>query len=178
MSLTAMDALSSSIFISRIPYGNMNNPVVQLPEFALRPSNNRIGTLTINQSFNLSLWVSSSQRIGASGSRVLAISEDVSGEGIENLGSDNGHSSVFEDIISVGEFLVDSRLYESKDEAVKRQEVLGKLDEIVKLWVKNVSRGKGYNDQVLEESNAKILLDEVMLALLHGVLDFFPKSFG
>jgi len=48
----------------------------------------------------------------------------------------------------------------------------------VKLWVKNVSCAKGYNDQVVEESNAKILLDEVMLALLHGVLDFFPESFG
>lgn len=53
-------------------------------------------------------------------------------------------------------FLVDSGLYESKDEAVKRQEVLGKLDETVKLWVRNVSRAKGYNDQVVEESNAKI----------------------
>ncbi|KAJ8439277.1 hypothetical protein Cgig2_016825 [Carnegiea gigantea] len=132
MSLAVMDALLSSIFISRVPYGNL---VVQPPEFAVQPSNNRIGTLKINQSFNLSLWVSSSQRIGASGSRVLAISKDISGE-------------------------VDSGLYESKDEAIKRQEVLGKLDEIVKLWVKNVSRAKGYNDQVVEESNAKILLDE------------------
>jgi len=103
MSLTAMDALSSSIFISRIPDGNMNNPVVQLPNFAVQPSNHRIGTLKINQSFNLSLWVSSSQRIRASGSRVLAISKDISSEGTDNLGSDNGHSSVFEDIVRVGE---------------------------------------------------------------------------
>ncbi|KAJ8450054.1 hypothetical protein Cgig2_033248 [Carnegiea gigantea] len=134
MSLVAMGALSSSIFISRTPDGNMNNPIVQLPEFVVQPSNNRIGTLKINQSFNLSLWVSSSQRIGASGSRGLAISKDVSGE--------------------------DSGLHESNDEAVKRQEVLGKLDEIVKLWVKNVSGVKGYNDQVVEESNTKIFLDE------------------
>lgn len=26
----------------------------------------------------------------------------------------------------------------------------------MKLWVRNVSRAKGYNDQVVEESNAKI----------------------
>lgn len=160
MSLAAMDALSSSIFISRIPDGNLNNPVVQLPEFAVQPSKKRIGTLKINQSFNLSLWVSSSQRIGASRSRVLAISKDVSGEGTENPGFDNGHTSGCENIVSVGEFLVDSGLYESKDEAVKRKEVLGKLDEIGKLWVKNVSGAKGYNDQVVEESNTKILLDE------------------
>ncbi|KAJ8435598.1 hypothetical protein Cgig2_021752 [Carnegiea gigantea] len=132
MSLAAIDALSSSIFILRIPDGNMNNPVVQLPEFAVQPSNNRIGTLKINQSFNLSLWVSSFQRIGASRSRVLDISKNVSGEDTENPGSDNGHSSGFKDIVSVGELLVDSGLYESKDEAVKRQEVLGKLDKIVK----------------------------------------------
>ena len=103
MSLVAMDALSSSIFISRILDGNMNNPVVQLPEFAVQPSNNRIGTLKINQSFNLSLWVSSSQRNGASRSRVLTISKDVSGEGTKNPRFDNGHSSGFEDIVSVGE---------------------------------------------------------------------------
>ena len=103
MSLAAMDALSSSIFISRIPDGNMNNPIVQLPEFSVQPSNNQIGTLKINQSFNLSLWVSSPQRIGASRSRILAISKHVSGEGTENPGSNNGHSSGCENIVSVGE---------------------------------------------------------------------------
>ncbi|KAJ8432935.1 hypothetical protein Cgig2_023065 [Carnegiea gigantea] len=159
----------------------MNNLVFQLSEFVVKPSNNRVGTLKINQSFNLSLWVSSSQRIGASESGILAISKDVLGESTENPRSNNGHSSVFEDIVSVvsvGEFLVDSGLYESKDKAVKRQEALGKLNEIVKLLVKNVSHANGYNDQVVEESNAKILSDEVMLVLLHGVLDFFPESFG
>jgi len=98
-----MDALSSSIFISRIPDANMNNPVVQLPLFAVKPNNNRVGTLKINQSFNLSLWVSSSsQRIGASGSKVLAVSKAVSGESPENHGSANGHHSVFEDIVGDG----------------------------------------------------------------------------
>lgn len=53
-------------------------------------------------------------------------------------------------------FLVDSGCYQSKDEAIKREEVLGRLDEIVKLWVRNVSQAKGFNDQMVEESNAKI----------------------
>lgn len=59
--------------------------------------------MTINESFNLSSWVSTSERVGVSGSRVFAVSKDVSGESGENLGSDNGHGSVFEDIVSFDE---------------------------------------------------------------------------
>ncbi|BAU02729.1 hypothetical protein LR48_Vigan10g032300 [Vigna angularis] len=47
-------------------------------------------------------------------------------------------------------------LYESQEEAVGREEVLGRLDQIVKIWVKNISRGKGFNEQLVQEANAKI----------------------
>ncbi|CAI5931391.1 unnamed protein product [Closterium sp. NIES-64] len=53
-------------------------------------------------------------------------------------------------------FLVDAGLYESQDEAILREEVLGRLDEIVKVWVKSVSRRKGFNDQFVADANAKI----------------------
>ncbi|KAK4484195.1 hypothetical protein RD792_011417 [Penstemon davidsonii] len=54
------------------------------------------------------------------------------------------------------QFLADAGLYESHEEAIKREEVLGRLDQTVKLWVKNVSRAKGYNDAMVHEANAKI----------------------
>uniref|UniRef100_A0A6N2MDS7 polynucleotide adenylyltransferase n=1 Tax=Salix viminalis TaxID=40686 RepID=A0A6N2MDS7_SALVM len=53
-------------------------------------------------------------------------------------------------------FLVDSGLYESKEEAIKREEVLGRIDQIVKEWVKRLTRQRGYTDQMAEEANAVI----------------------
>lgn len=53
-------------------------------------------------------------------------------------------------------FLADAGLYESYEEAIKREEVLGRLDQIVKTWVKNISRAKGFNEQLVQEANAKI----------------------
>ncbi|XP_078431123.1 poly(A) polymerase 1 [Wolffia australiana] len=53
-------------------------------------------------------------------------------------------------------YLTDAGLYESQEEAVEREEVLGRLDQIVKIWVKKVSKVKGFNDQVVHEANAKI----------------------
>ncbi|XP_057960503.1 nuclear poly(A) polymerase 1 isoform X2 [Malania oleifera] len=53
-------------------------------------------------------------------------------------------------------FLADAGLYESREEAIRREEVLGRLDQIVKIWVKNVSRAKGFNEQLVQEANAKI----------------------
>ncbi|KAJ8773036.1 hypothetical protein K2173_028213 [Erythroxylum novogranatense] len=47
-------------------------------------------------------------------------------------------------------------LYESQEEAVSREEVLGRLDQIVKNWVKVISRSKGLNEQLVQEANAKI----------------------
>ncbi|KAK9075168.1 hypothetical protein SSX86_003488 [Deinandra increscens subsp. villosa] len=50
----------------------------------------------------------------------------------------------------------DAGLYESHEEAISREEVLGQLDQIVKIWVKKVSRARGLNEQLVQESNAKI----------------------
>ncbi|KAL3682811.1 hypothetical protein R1sor_000833 [Riccia sorocarpa] len=53
-------------------------------------------------------------------------------------------------------FLVEAGLYESQEEAVRREEVLGRLDQIVKMWIKKISRTKGFNEQFVQEANAKI----------------------
>ncbi|XP_048443630.1 nuclear poly(A) polymerase 1 [Pyrus x bretschneideri] len=53
-------------------------------------------------------------------------------------------------------YLQDAGLYESQEEAVGREEVLGRLDQIVKTWVKTISRAKGLNEQLVHEANAKI----------------------
>lgn len=54
-------------------------------------------------------------------------------------------------------YLVRSGLYESKDEAGKREEVLLRLRQIVNDWVKQLTRMKGYTDQMVEDANAVIL---------------------
>lgn len=53
-------------------------------------------------------------------------------------------------------YLENVGLYESQEEAVSREEVLGRLDQIVKTWVKTISRAKGLNEQLVQEANAKI----------------------
>ncbi|RZC47747.1 hypothetical protein C5167_040703 [Papaver somniferum] len=53
-------------------------------------------------------------------------------------------------------FLSGVGLYEGPAESVSREEVLGRLDEIVKTWVKKVTRSRGYNDQMVQEANSKI----------------------
>ncbi|XAR67672.1 Polynucleotide adenylyltransferase [Bertholletia excelsa] len=53
-------------------------------------------------------------------------------------------------------FLVDAGLYESKEEAAKREWVLGRIKEIVKDWVKQLTRLRGYTDQMVEVANAVI----------------------
>ncbi|XP_031255749.1 nuclear poly(A) polymerase 4-like [Pistacia vera] len=53
-------------------------------------------------------------------------------------------------------FLVEAGLYESKEEAVKREEVLGRIRQIVKDWVKDLTRLRGYSDQMVEDANALI----------------------
>lgn len=47
-------------------------------------------------------------------------------------------------------------LYESTEESQKREEVLGKLNVIVKEWVRKLSVKKGFTDQMAAEANAKI----------------------
>ncbi|KAI5651228.1 hypothetical protein M9H77_37233 [Catharanthus roseus] len=54
-------------------------------------------------------------------------------------------------------FLLDAGLYESAEEAAKREEVLGRLKQIVKDWVKELTRLRGYTDQMVEDANAVIL---------------------
>ncbi|KAI5382726.1 nuclear poly(A) polymerase 1 isoform X2 [Lathyrus oleraceus] len=53
-------------------------------------------------------------------------------------------------------YLQDAGLYESREEAICREEVLGRLDQIVKIWVKTITRAKGFNEQIVREANAKI----------------------
>ncbi|KAK9725989.1 hypothetical protein RND81_05G182300 [Saponaria officinalis] len=53
-------------------------------------------------------------------------------------------------------YLENVGLYESQEEAVQREDVLGRLDQIVKVWVKTISRAKGLNEQLVQEANAKI----------------------
>ncbi|XP_022132220.1 nuclear poly(A) polymerase 2-like isoform X2 [Momordica charantia] len=53
-------------------------------------------------------------------------------------------------------FLIDSGLYESKEEATNREEVLGRIDQIVKNWVKQLTLLRGYTEQMVEDANAVI----------------------
>ena len=53
-------------------------------------------------------------------------------------------------------FLLDSGLYESNEEAATRREVLQRLDQTVKSWVKQLTRQRGYTDQMVEDANAVI----------------------
>ncbi|GMN46358.1 hypothetical protein TIFTF001_015538 [Ficus carica] len=78
-------------------------------------------------------------------------------------------------------YLQDAGLYESQEEAVGREEVLGRLDQIVKLWVKTISRAKGLNEQLVQEANAKIFtfgsyrLGEDFFGELHRMLVEMPE---
>ncbi|XXG64332.1 hypothetical protein AAC387_Pa05g2314 [Persea americana] len=58
--------------------------------------------------------------------------------------------------VELEKLLLDSGLYESKEEAVRREEVLGQIDQIVKAWVKQLTRQRGYADQMVEDANAVI----------------------
>lgn len=58
--------------------------------------------------------------------------------------------------IELEKFLVEAELYGSKEEAVKREDVLGQIDQIVKEWVKQLTRQRGYSEQMIEEANAVI----------------------
>lgn len=59
--------------------------------------------------------------------------------------------------VALEKFLRDSGLYESEEETRKREQVLSQLDQIVKLWVKQLTRQRGYSDQMVEDANAIIL---------------------
>nr|GMD42728.1 nuclear poly(A) polymerase 4-like isoform X1 [Ipomoea batatas] len=53
-------------------------------------------------------------------------------------------------------FLRDSGAYGKEEEAAKGEEVLCKLDQIVKCWVKQLTRQRGYTDQMVEDANSII----------------------
>ncbi|PSR84958.1 Nuclear poly(A) polymerase [Actinidia chinensis var. chinensis] len=65
-------------------------------------------------------------------------------------------------------FLSDAGLYESQEEAIRREEVLGRLDQIAKKWVKNITRAKGFNEQLVQEANAKIFTSGSYRLGVHG----------
>ncbi|KAI3684221.1 hypothetical protein L6452_33442 [Arctium lappa] len=56
----------------------------------------------------------------------------------------------------LNKFLVDAGLYESQEAAAKREEVLGRIKQIVIDWVKQLTRLRGYTDQMVEDANAAI----------------------
>ncbi|KAL8209844.1 hypothetical protein R6Q57_006576 [Mikania cordata] len=49
--------------------------------------------------------------------------------------------------------LRDSGVYEVAEETAKREEVLRHLDQIIKDWVKQLTRQKGYTEKMVEEAN-------------------------
>nr|XP_043627354.1 nuclear poly(A) polymerase 2-like [Erigeron canadensis] len=49
--------------------------------------------------------------------------------------------------------LMESGVYESTEETAKREEVLRRLDQIIKDWVKQLTRQKGYTEKMVEEAN-------------------------
>ncbi|URE10198.1 Poly(A) polymerase predicted RNA binding domain [Musa troglodytarum] len=53
-------------------------------------------------------------------------------------------------------FLVDAGLYETEEEAIKREKVLGELGKIVQRWVKQLTQQRGYSDQMVEDASAVI----------------------
>ncbi|XP_019430308.1 PREDICTED: nuclear poly(A) polymerase 4-like isoform X1 [Lupinus angustifolius] len=54
-------------------------------------------------------------------------------------------------------FLANSGIYETKDQAAKREEVLHRLGQVVKGWVKQITRLRRYTDQMVEDANAVIM---------------------
>ncbi|KAF5181023.1 Poly(A) polymerase [Thalictrum thalictroides] len=84
----------------------------------------------------------------ANGQRKLGVTEPISLGGPSDF--DRTKTQELE------KYLSDAGLYESQEEAVSREEVLGRLDQIVKNWVKRVSHKRGFNEQLVHEANAKI----------------------
>uniref|UniRef100_A0A7N0US44 polynucleotide adenylyltransferase n=1 Tax=Kalanchoe fedtschenkoi TaxID=63787 RepID=A0A7N0US44_KALFE len=85
---------------------------------------------------------------GRSKGRRLGITEPISWGGPSDI--DFIRTRELEKLLS------DAGLYESQEEAVLREEVLGRLDQTVKIWVKKISCAKGMNEQMVHEANAKI----------------------
>ncbi|CAH9079993.1 unnamed protein product [Cuscuta epithymum] len=54
------------------------------------------------------------------------------------------------------QFLEDAGLYESAEETAKREHVLSRLKQILKDWVKGVSRSRGFSNHMAEDANAAL----------------------
>jgi poly(A) polymerase len=54
------------------------------------------------------------------------------------------------------QFLRNENLYESNEEATLREEILGKLDDLAKRWVKGAAKKNHLRDELLQDANAKI----------------------
>ena len=66
------------------------------------------------------------------------------------------------------EFLVSVGLYESQEDDTLRKEVLSQIDQIVKVWVKQIAGNRGYSEQVVQEANAKIFTFGSYRLSVHG----------
>ncbi|XP_057977437.1 nuclear poly(A) polymerase 4-like isoform X2 [Malania oleifera] len=58
--------------------------------------------------------------------------------------------------LELEKYLLKAGLYESKEEAAKREVVLGRIKQIAKDWVRQLTRLRGYTDQMVEDANAVI----------------------
>ncbi|XP_047324209.1 nuclear poly(A) polymerase 4-like isoform X2 [Impatiens glandulifera] len=67
------------------------------------------------------------------------------------------NESDFQRNIELEKFLLDAGLYVSDEDASRRVEVLRRMDQIVKCWVKQLTRQRGYTDQMVEDANAVML---------------------
>ncbi|KAK1434155.1 hypothetical protein QVD17_11073 [Tagetes erecta] len=56
----------------------------------------------------------------------------------------------------LNKLLVDAGIYESEDESIKRKEVLAKIEQIVIIWVKQITRIRGYDDHMVQDANAAL----------------------
>ncbi|KAL8196861.1 hypothetical protein R6Q57_024404 [Mikania cordata] len=65
----------------------------------------------------------------------------------------------------LNKFWIDAGVYESKEEVAKRKEVLDRIKQIVVGWVKQLTRARGYTDQMVEDANA-----EDFFFVLHDIL--------
>ncbi|PQQ05856.1 nuclear poly(A) polymerase 4-like isoform X2 [Prunus yedoensis var. nudiflora] len=71
--------------------------------------------------------------------------------------------------IELEKFLVkEAGVYESIEEATKREEVLQRIEQIVKDWVKQLTRLRGYTDQMVEDANALIFTFGSYMLGVHG----------